>query len=471
MLLTISTTHFPATDLGYLLHKHPGKLQTFSLSFGQAHVFYSEVTPERCSANLLVDIDPIQLFLNNKKTNHSNFALQQYVNDRPYTASSFLSVAIAQVFGSALAGQCNNKPELAQFAIPLTASINVVSCQEGPELIDRLFFPLGYQVNTQQISLDQHFPEWGNSIYFTVRLQAVTTVKQLLSHLYILIPVMDNEKHYFVGEDEIMKLTNHGEGWLSTHPERDWIVDRYLRHRRNLTESALALLREDDSTDKEKAEDQGDLNEERIEKSIGLNQQRIDTVIAEIKSIGGTRFIDMGCGEGKLLKRILPESRFTEITGMDVSSRYLSKAEYYLQIDRLPENQRRKLKLFQGSLLYLDQRLQGYDIAAMIEVIEHLDPNRLEVLEKVIFGNASPAAVIITTPNCEYNQKWTSLPAGNFRHPDHHFEWTRLEFQTWAKKVAADHQYVVGFKPIGPEDSLLGSPTQMAIFMREGNPK
>lgn len=469
MLLTISTTHSPATDLSFLLHKHPGKLQTFELSFGYAHVFYSETSPECCSLSLMLDIDPIQLFQSNKGSKNSNFALQQYVNDRPYAASSFLSVAIAQVFGSALSGQCKTKPDLVERPIPLKATISVISSQDGEELISRLFVPLGYEVKVSQYPLDEHFPDWGISNYFTLQIQATTTLKLLLSHLYILIPVLDNDKHYFVGEDEINKLTSHGEGWLSTHPEKDLIVERYLRHRRNLTESALALLREEDSTDKDKAEDHGDLKEETVEKSIGLNQQRVDSVYSEIKAIGGTRFIDLGCGEGKLIKKVLPEPQFMEIAGMDVSIRNLSKADSYLQIDRLPEIQRKKLKLFQGSLLYKDKRLQGYDVATLIEVIEHLDPIRLELMEKVVFGNASPGSVIVTTPNREYNRNWANLADGKFRHPDHHFEWTRDEFQTWAKRVASQYLYLVNFKSIGPEDSEIGSPTQMAIFKREGN--
>lgn len=109
MLFTITTTHSPATDLGFLLHKRPDRIQTFELTFGQAHVFYPEATPERCTAALLLDIKPVNLVRNSS----GSFALAQYVNDRPYVASSFLSVAIAQVYGSALSGRSKDWPAFA----------------------------------------------------------------------------------------------------------------------------------------------------------------------------------------------------------------------------------------------------------------------------------------------------------------------------------------------------------------------
>src|SRR5207237_7098724 len=124
MLLTITSTRRPASDLGYLLHKHPGRCQSFDLSFGKAHVFYPEVGPERCSACLLLDVDPVGMVRG--KNASAGFLLAQYVNDRPYAASSFTSVAIAQVFGSALQGRCKDRPELAATPIPLSARLDVL---------------------------------------------------------------------------------------------------------------------------------------------------------------------------------------------------------------------------------------------------------------------------------------------------------------------------------------------------------
>ncbi len=470
MIFSVSTTHRPATDLGFLLYKHPGKLQTFQLRFGQAHVYYPIATDEACTAALLLDIDPIQLFRSQKVSGNSSFALQQYVNDRPYVASSLLSVAIAEVYGTALSGICKTKPDLAAQELPLTATLSVIPSRGGADLLHRLFEPLGYKLKVQAYPLDAKFSDWGTSDTFTVELQCEKRLKDLLTHLYVLIPVLDDDKHYYVGEDELNKLLARGEGWLASHPERDLIVERYLRHRRNLTASALSQLREEDAADA-LADEQADQKEEAIEKSIGLNQQRLDAVFSELKASNAHRVTDLGCGEGKLLRLLLPDPQFSEILGMDVSARNLSNAEYRLQLDRMPERQREKLRLIQGSLLYRDRRLEGYDAATLVEVIEHLEPSRLEVMEQVVFGVAKPALVILTTPNQEYNRMWPSLPAGKFRHPDHHFEWTRAEFQQWAERVAQTFDYTVAFKPIGPVDPEAGSPTQMAVFTRQGGAK
>lgn len=469
MLLTITTTHNPATDLGYLLHKHPNKLQTFNLKFGQVHVFYPQVSDERCTAVLLLDIDPIQLFRSRRASGNSSFALQQYVNDRPYVASSLLSVAIAEVYGTALGGRCKDRPHLVDAPLPLRAHISALPSRGGTDLLSRLFKPLGYHLTAQSIPLDEQFPDWGISDVYSIELTAEIPLKDLLAHLYVLIPVLDDDKHYYVGEDEIEKLLARGAGWLSQHPERELIVDRYLRHRRRLTESALDRLVAEELPGMEEKNAEQDQREEAVEGSIGLNRQRLETVLSSLRASGAKRVLDLGCGGGKLIRLLLPEGQFNEITGMDVSARSLELAEKRLQLNRLPDMQRRKLQLIQGSLLYRDARLTGYDAATLVEVIEHLEPARLEVMERVVFGHARPNCVIVTTPNQEYNSQWPTLPAGQFRHPDHRFEWTRAEFQSWAERVAGQFGYSVSIAPIGPEHPQAGAPTQMGVFTKQGS--
>jgi 3' terminal RNA ribose 2'-O-methyltransferase Hen1 len=194
MLLTITRDKAPATDLGWLLHKHPDRLQRFDLAFGEAVVFYPEVSDERCTAALLLRVDPIGL-VRRRKGSGGGFALEQYVNDRPYAASSFLSVAISRVYGTALAGRCAQRPELVEQVQPLRARLAAVPSRGGPGVIARLFEPLGYAVEARRHPLDESFPEWGESPYHTVVLEAETTVKDLLSHLYVLVPVLDDDKH------------------------------------------------------------------------------------------------------------------------------------------------------------------------------------------------------------------------------------------------------------------------------------
>lgn len=465
MLLTITTTHRPATDLGFLLVKNPARCQSFSLSFGQAHVFYPVAHDRICTAALLVDLDPIRLVRRRGRQSQDR-TLGQYVNDRPYVASSFLSVALARVYKSALGGQSKERPALAATAIPLEAQITAVQCRDGERLLRALFEPLGYNVSAERQPLDTAFPEWGASTYWSVTLRATHRLHDLLTHLYVLLPVLDDDKHYWVGEDELEKLLAKGEGWLSTHPERDLIVDRYLRYRRRLTREALARLVVEDDTDPDATEEAQAREEEVLEDRISLSEQRMMAVLAVLRGAGATRVIDLGCGEGKLLRTLLTNTDCEQIAGMDVSSRALALAKRRLRLDRLPARQRARITLFQGALTYRDQRLTGSDAACALEVIEHLEPSRLGAFERVLFEFARPSTVVITTPNTEYNVRFENLPAGRFRHSDHRFEWTREEFSRWATRVASRFGYAFRLLPIGPVDPTVGAPTQMAVFTR-----
>jgi len=468
MLLTITTTHPPATDLGYLLHKHPARFQTFSLSFGKAHVFFPEADEHRCTAALLLDVDPIGLVRRRGKGRAGGFTLQQYVNDRPYVASSFLSVAIAQVYRTALSGRCKDRPELVNTAIPLQAKLTVISDASKGSLLKRLFEPLGYTVTLQGYALDEQFADWGDSRYFGVELSATTRLSDLLTHLYVLTPVLDNHKHYWVGNEEIEKLLKKGEGWLNAHPERDLITQRYLKYKRSLTRTALERLMADDAVDLDLDEAEGvqRAEEEKLERPLSLHEQRLNTVLAVLKAGNARRVLDLGCGGGKLLRKLMPEKQFTQIVGLDVSYRSLEMAKERLHLDRLPPKERERIQLLHGSLTYTDSRLNGFDAAAVVEVIEHLDQARLSAFERVLFERARPETIVITTPNAEYNVKFETLPAGQLRHKDHRFEWTRAEFQAWANGIAERYGYTARFLPIGPEDPAVGAPSQMGVFRR-----
>lgn len=464
MLLTITTTRAPSTDLGYLLHKHPAKCQTFNLSFGCAHVFYPEANDARCTAALLLDVDPVGMVRNRRGPKGDRGTLDQYVNDRPCVASSFLSVAIARVYGSALGGRCKDRPDLIDQSWPLEARIAVLPCRGGVSMLRDLFEPLGYEVVSQRHSLDNQFPDWGDSPYHTVTLRTERPLKDLLAHLYVLIPVLDNDKHYWVGDDEVEKLLRFGEGWLAEHPAKEQIARRYLKHQPSLARQAIARLIAEESLDVDVLDDAHDQQEEAVEEKISLNEQRLGTVLSVLDSSDAKRVIDLGCGEGKLLREMLKIKSFREIVGMDVSHRSLEKAASRLRLERLPSLQRDRIKLIHGSLMYRDHRLEGYDAATVVEVIEHLDPPRLAAFERVLFEFAKPKLIVVTTPNSEYNVRFETLPAGKMRHHDHRFEWTRGEFQAWAGKIAERFGYHVRFLPVGPEDAEVGAPTQMAVF-------
>ncbi|MER6750841.1 3' terminal RNA ribose 2'-O-methyltransferase Hen1 [Streptomyces fungicidicus] len=477
MFLTISTTgsaERPATDLGFLLHKHPEKAQRFSTSYGTAHVLYPEADAERCTAALLLEVDAVALVRRGKGKGRGgapDAALAQYVNDRPYAASSLLAVALSAVFSSAMRGVCNARPELPGRPLPLRVETPALPARGGPGLVGRLFEPLGWTVGAEPVALDGEFPQWGDSRYVRLVLEAETlTLAEALRHLYVLLPVLDDAKHYWVASDEVDKLLRAGAGWLPGHPEQRLITSRYLSRRWSLTREAmerleLVRLAEADDSDVEEIDNAVAAETEAEEKPTPLAVQRREAILAALRAAGASRVLDLGCGQGQLVQALLRDPSFTEVVGLDVSVRALTIASRRLKLDRMGERQAARVKLLQGSLAYTDKRLRGYDAAVLSEVIEHLDLPRLPALEYAVFGAARPRTVLVTTPNVEYNVRWESLPAGHVRHGDHRFEWTRDEFRAWARMVAERHGYDVEFVPVGPDDPEVGPPTQMAVFV------
>lgn len=389
------------------------------------------------------------------------------MNDRPYGANSFMSVALGRLFTTALNGKSIERQLLAETEIPLVAKLPVIAVRGGEDLVRRLFEPLGYTLEISRLPLDDRFAEWGESPYVALEVRATTTLHTLLTHLYVLIPVLDNEKHYWVGEDEIEKLLKRGEGWLGAHPEKELIVARYLKCQRSLTRAAMERLAEDTPSEEETHATRVDEEEERVERPLGLHEQRLGTVLSVLRGVGAKRILDLGCGEGKLLRLLLGDPQFEHIQGMDVSWRSVEIAHDKLKLNQMGEKQRGRIELIQGSLMYRDKRLEGYDAAAVVEVIEHLDGPRLAAFERVLFEFARPGHVIVTTPNIEYNALFPTLPAGKLRHRDHRFEWTRSEFEAWASRMGSRFGYTVRVQPVGPVDEALGAPTQMGIFTRE----
>jgi 3' terminal RNA ribose 2'-O-methyltransferase Hen1 len=341
-----------------------------------------------------------------------------------------------------------------------------VACRPGEGFLRSLFEPLGYAVELTRHPLDPRFPEWGESFYYKVTITGTVRLWEMLAHLYVLIPVLDDEKHYWVGEAEVEKLLRFGEGWLAKHPEREVITRRYLRHWRRLTREALARLIVEEQTDPEAEQEEHANEEEQIEKPISLHKQRLQLVTEVLSAPGIKKVLDLGCGEGKLIHHLLKNRQFSHITGIDVSFRSLQTAAERLELERMPSMQRERIHLFQGALNYRDQRLAGHDAAAVVEVIEHLDEARLSAFERVLFEFAKPPLIVITTPNREYNVKFPTLPAGKMRHRDHRFEWTRQEFKSWGEKVAQRFGYTVEFLPIGNTDERLGAPSQMGVFRK-----
>ncbi|MCX6381460.1 MAG: 3' terminal RNA ribose 2'-O-methyltransferase Hen1 [Armatimonadetes bacterium] len=467
MILSITSEGANASDMGYLLHKHPDNIFEANLWFGRASVFYPEATEERCTATLLLQVDPVNLVRGKQKA----FTLEQYVNDRSYVVSSFMSVALIEAYRSAINGNCKHRPELVERKFSLTARLCAVSCRAGEEVIRRLFEPLGYTCEVKGAPLSERFPEWGESSVFSLTLRGEQTIQDLLSHLYVLIPVLDNAKHYYIADEEVDKLLQKGERWLMQHPEKTLITNRYLAYRKRMVQSALdrlAPLVEEGMETQEEKDAQNEAQEATAEAPLRLNEVRLQAALEAVLSLEpkAVRVIDLGCGEGNLLRMLIKQRAITEIVGVDVAVHTLNRAADRLRMESYSEAERQRVKLIQGSLVYHDTRFNGFDVATLLEVIEHIDAPRLVAMEKVVFANAKPRRVIVTTPNADYNTFWESLPAGQFRHRDHRFEWTREEFESWAKRVGGLFGYSVQIQGVGAEQEGLGFPTQMAVFDR-----
>ena len=460
MFLSIATAHQPATDLGFLLHKHPDRLHQIELTFGTGWVFYPEASETRCEAVLVLDVDPVGLV---RGKGHRDGLLDQYVNDRPYAASSFLSVALNKAFRTAMTGVCSARQELADSAIPLEAVITPLPIRGGEKLLRLLFEPLGWSVHVDPIVGAE--ADTVSKLYVRVTLTGVSRLSALLNHLYVLIPVLDDAKHYWVGEDEIDKLLKRGEGWLDQHPAKELIVRRYLRHRGVLARAALQRLAPETQEETIEPQRRG-APEQALEAPIRLNDERMTAVVDALRATGAKTIADLGCGEGKLLVRLLHERWAERLIGLDPSARELEWAAKRLRLHLPGGPPEGRVSLLHGSLTYRDDRWTGAEAAALIEVIEHLDPDRLPLVERVVFGEMRPGTVVVTTPNAEYNVLFPHLAAGSFRHPDHRFEWTRAEFQAWAARIESTYGYRPAFSGIGRPDATLGAPTQMAVFTR-----
>ena len=471
MLLTVTTTQVPATDLGFLLHKHPERVQAFRMASGTAHVFYPEASQERCTAALLLEVDPVAL------VRGAGDSVTHYVNDRPYAASSLLAVALKSVFGTALAGRCAARPELAASAMPLEIHVPALRCAGGAGLAERVFGPLGWTVCAEPVPLEP--ASWGDSAYVDLRLTGTMRLADALNHLYVALPVLDDSKHYWVSTDEVDKLIRAGSGWLAAHPEKELITGRYLAHRRSLTDAALARLAESDDLDPEEldnavpelepdpAEQAETANE--AERPVPLAVLRRQAVLEVLRAAGARSVADLGCGEGALTADLLLDSEFTQVIATDVSMRALAQAARRLRLDRMPEARRARLTMFQSSLSYRDARLEGLDAAVLMEVIEHVDEGRLGALERAVFGFAGPAMVVVTTPNRDYNAEY-GMAEGELRHRDHRFEWGRAEFAVWAARICMAYGYAVRFGGVGPSSTAAGAPTQLAVFTRRRAP-
>ncbi|OUE22329.1 bifunctional 3-demethylubiquinone-9 3-methyltransferase/ 2-octaprenyl-6-hydroxy phenol methylase [Clavibacter michiganensis] len=483
MLITLTSTAPSASDLSHLLRKHPGRAQSFDLAVGTAHVVYPEATDERCTVALLLEVDPIALVRDKRFRSAGASSIAHYVNDRPYASSSMLAVALGHVFRTAMGGRSESFPELAAGTLPLRITVAALPARGGADLVHALFAPLGWHVEATPVPLDPERPEWGHSAYVDLVLTGDVRLADALRHLYVLLPVLDDGKHYWVSDDEVGKLLRAGDGWLAEHPARDLITRRYLAHQRDLVGDADERL--DAGTDAGPGADADDTGSgedaaapadataapaDAGPRSPSLARLRADTVHAVLTEVGARTVADVGCGSGALLAHLMADPAITTVIGTDVSARDLEAAARRLGLRDASDRVRERIRLLQSSATYEDPRIAGLDVIVLMEVIEHVDPDRHAALEASVFASAAPRTVVVTTPNAEHNALYPGLAAGAMRHPDHRFEWTRAEFAAWAERVADHHGYRVEIRPVGDVDPVHGSPTQLALFRKAVTP-
>ena len=464
MLITVTTRRTgpgdpPATDLGFVLHKHPEHVRSVATTGGQATVFWPEASEDRATMALLVDIDPVGL------VRRGGGPATGGLRERPaLVASSFLAVAVGRLFRTAMNDDCPGRPELVAHRWPVEVRLPAVPIGGDRRIIDQLFEPLGYRSTIVVPPLDHRYPDWGSATVADVTLEGTVTMGELLRHLYVLLPVLDDDKHYWIDDAEVSKLLRQGEGWLTDHPERTLIARRYLGNHRDLAAKALALLGEP-GPDAILGENgaAADAAEATIEKPLSLHDQRMAAVVGAVVDANPATVVDLGCGEGNVLARLAELRSIERLVGVDPTLGALRRAERRLQLDRRPARQRPAIELFHSSLAYRDPRLDGFDLALLVEVIEHIDPSRLEAVEPILFRHLRPRTVVVTTPNRDYNPLF-GLADGNLRHRDHRFEWSRREFARWCRGIGDRYGYQHRLDTIGPVDPAHGAPTQLAVL-------
>ncbi|WP_285760833.1 3' terminal RNA ribose 2'-O-methyltransferase Hen1 [Nocardiopsis ansamitocini] len=454
MLLTISATRCPVTEFGLLLHSDPDTVQTVEQAHGAAHVFYPEANEQRCTAALLLEVDPLRL-RRTRGGRTPDFASVQYVNDQPYAASSLFAATIAAVFHRALNGECPERPERVRTVLDLTLHLPAVPCDGGPGQARQLFEPLGWTVTAEPVPLDPGLPGWGDSRYLALTLTGEQRVADALSHLCVLLPALAGAPR-LLGDGREADPLRHAAGWLPGHPHRAQIADPPPEGH---DEDGIAVRRLVEVEGRSTGTGSPPAHETPAD-----GGRHADAVLAVLLEENARSVVDLGCGSGRLLALLCAEPTLERITGVDVAGAALRRAERLLGQDRIDEPAR--LALLTGSVLYRDDRFASHDAAVLMNVVEHIEPGRLPAMEQVVFGHAAPRTVVVTTPEADSAPRDVAEGAGAYRHPDQRFAWTRDRFRAWAQRVARVHGYRVRYVPVGPDDPGPGPATQMGVFTR-----
>ena len=446
MLIAITSRTRPASDLGYALHKHPDRVQQFDVGYGKATVFYPVASEDECTFVMVVEVDPVRLARGPEHTRGGGL-VTDYVTDRPYAASSMLAVAIGKVLSTATAGRCEKKPELAAKPMDLEVEISTVR-NLAQDRVRSLFTDLGYKVEIEGKEQDR---------YVTVRTRSDRwTLGETLRQIRVLLPAIDGRHHHYVNDEDVAHLLRHGEGWLDSHPQGTWISRRYLARKRSLAEQAVRALEA-----RNESEDEPPWTGPTRE---SLQRARIDRVTERLVESGARIVADLGCGEGALVRELAKEPAISKVVGIDISANRIEQAKRRLA-RQLGPSETDKTSLLTGAIGVQDARWSDCDAAALVETIEHIDVERLDMVERNVFGREHLRCIIVTTPNREYNHHY-GLEEGQKRHRDHRFEWSREEMREWAQGICQRYGLEASHEGIGEHHPDDGWPTQMAVFTR-----
>lgn len=446
MQLSLNVKGNGAEAVSYLLAKNPNNLYERDEKGFKVRSVYSVFTKEEVKYLIYVKPDPIDLVRSSPQV----YDISHYINDREFAVSSLFVSAIRKALGTALNGKPQEEyVQWVEHRFDMEVAFGPIATDLPDGELAELFKPIGYNVEIKRAASTLR----SKSSALFITLTGKQTIQNLLKHLFILIPVIDNYKHYFIDEREIEKVDRYGEGWLDAHPLKQFIVKRALRFQN--------LIRQSKFYDRERHN-----QENRETKKIRLNELRYEKIVDFIRTIPKRdTVVDLGAGEGKLSVKLGYLDGVKEILSVEPSNKSRVRAIQRFEEAEGTDGFTLPTSLA-GSLFYFDDRLVNKDIMVLCEVIEHIDEYRIPKMMEAIFRSYQPRVLIVTTPNQEYNVIYDMDET--MRHHDHRFEWTRDDFQENCEQWIKESPYYIQFEGIGEEHPEYGTPTQMAIFRREG---
>lgn len=439
-----------ARMVSHLIAKNPHNLYERKEKGGLVRIVFTKNEEREVHILFFVTVDNMELTKN--QTNFSS--ITHYINDRESAVSSIFCSVLRKAVGTALNGKPKDEfKEWVNYSFPLEITFGPLSTKLTNHELAGLFEPLGYELTIEngKVLLPASFAKKSSAKFIT--LKANQTIQDCFRHLFVLIPVMDQYKHYYIDEKEVDKLKRYGEGWLSFHPKRNEIIKESLIFSDLIEKSRLI----ESKPSKEK--------QAPLTKKKSLNQWRYEKIIETVKGLPhNSRIVDMGAGEGKLTAQLGFIRGIEELVAVEPSEREQLKAKK--RIEALVGKPDFLLPTFKwGSLFYYDSELEKKDIFILCEVIEHIDENRLGKIFDTIFTKYKPYHVIVTTPNQDYNAVYDMNEAK--RHSDHRFEWTQQQFKEWTKYWESHANYKAQIDGIGEYVEGYGYPTQMVIFSQK----